>query len=162
MTTKLHEILLALAILIGVFLAGFYEGRGDRQIETHTVVQTETKTGDTQIVYRDRIVTQVVEKKPDGTVTTTTKTEQVADNIERKTAETDKSSDTSTKTAPVLSNYSLGLAYVSSYSELLDLTKPGWSNLEVTAGRRLLGDTWLTLGVQPVGRGFSLGLSIQF
>lgn len=135
-------------MLIGI-LAGYYIGRGQKA-ETLVVHDVQTVT---RVVNHIVTVTRTV--KPDGTVIETTKTE---DKQNDKTTDEAISSSTST---PVGSNYSLGVRYHVSPLAIGDVLTSPYKGIEVTAGRRILGDLWLDLGVQPINRDISLGVRID-
>jgi len=157
MTTP-YKLLTGLIILIGIFVGGFYTGKGQSKVEIQEKVIT--KEGESKTVYKDRIVTVTKTIKPDGTITEETKTEEKQGSKETKTASKEK--DKTTVTTPILSNYSLGLKYWASLDDKLDVGKAkDRNNYEVTAGRRLLGEAWLTGGVR-LDKQVSLGVSFNF
>lgn len=124
----------------GAGAGGYYYGKGQIQIQTQEKIVY--KDGETKIEYRDRIVTVTKTTQPNGTVTETTKTEEVAKNTDKKTQQV--AEEKKTETTPVTSQYSLGVQYHPSYSELLgyaDITK-----YSVVAGYRVLGPAWLEAG----------------
>jgi hypothetical protein len=105
--------------------------------EVRTEVVTKTVT-----VTKEKIV------QPDGTV------------IIREVATENNSSATATKTVEkALPGWSLGLAYRPDLSRVLSHQVDAW---ELSAGRRLVGDVWLTGAVNPLRREVSLGIAYQF
>jgi len=167
--TTIQKVGIGLVTMLLIFLAGFWTGKGQKEIEVQyqdRVVEKEVK-GETQIVYKDRVVTVTKTVKPDGTTTETTRTEEKSKDETKTTEKTEVAKEESgnrTET-PVSSNYSLGVSYVAvirSYNDLLPGLSPSVSNIQITAGRRLLGDLWLDIGVAPVGGVYSLGVSFKF
>lgn len=158
----MYKVVATLVVLLGVFLGGFYTGRGQKEVqivEKKVEVKGEDKT---QIVYRDRIVVHTVTKYPDGTTVTQEKvTDQDTTKTEDKKVETIASSS-SNKTISNLSNYSLGLREHLNYTALLPTSESLRHGLEFTAGRRLFGDIWLDLGVMPDSHDISLGIRVDF
>lgn len=142
----LYKILGVLLLAAGLFLGGYYSGKGDKE------VQIIEKVGETRTVYKDRIVTVTKIVRPDGTVEETTKTEEKEGSSEETTVDRD------THTKPALSDYSLGAKYWRDYESLLSDDHLG--SLEVTAGRRLLGEVWLDMGVRK--QSFAVGVSVNF
>lgn len=154
MRSKLGEIGAALVVLLIAYAAGYFEGAG--QVRTVTVEHVVEKQGDTQVVYRDHIITVTKEVDPDGKEITTTKTEQVAEHEDQKTEESVE--DKKTEVTPAEKNYSLGLLYNARLGDLL----PGPSRVELDGGRRLLGPIWLDLHVVPVEREAAIGFRVEF
>lgn len=150
-----YKILGVLIILLGVFLGGFYSGRGEKQVET--VEKVVEKQGEVQVVYRDHIITVTKIVKPDGTVTEVTKTEDQDKKTDTKTdVVTD---DKQVITTPQLSRYSLGLFGQIRDIQLSQLPRP---QLGVSAGVRVVGDIWAKLGIVPADKSISLGIDIHF
>jgi len=105
--------------------------------EVRTEVVTKTVT-----VTKEKIV------QPDGTV------------IIREVATENNSSATATKTVEkALPGWSLGLAYRPDLSRVLSHQVDAW---EISAGRRLVGPTWVTLEINPLRKEVSLGVAYQF
>lgn len=139
-----------LILLLGSGLGGFYLGRGQKE------VQIVEKEGKAVIQYKDRVVTVTKTIKPDGTVTEITKTEEKSRDTEIDT----RSSDTTTKS--LSSTYSLGLKYWLPISiDIINPAQYSLEGLEITGGYRLVGDSWLDLGVK-LDRSVALGLSVKF
>lgn len=165
-----YKLLAGLIILLSVFAGGFYVGKGQTRVEIQEkIVRVE---GESKTVYKDKVV--IVEKTvyPDGTVKETTKTEEKEGSKETRTTSDEK--DRKTVTTPILSNYSLGLKYWASLDDKctnrednttcgkLDMGKVKDKNsYEITAGRRIIGETWLTGGVR-LDKQVSLGIALQF
>lgn len=144
---------LALIVLIGAFGGGYYYGSGN------VITNTVTVKGDTVTQTVDHVVTQIVEKKPDGTVTTTTKTEEVAAHTET------KESQTATQTVPasVGASYKVGAEYwANSVNSLGDWNRP--DNYSVYLSRRMVGPLWGDVQVRPTGsqKSVALGLSVEW
>lgn len=146
----IRNIVIALILLVGSGLGGYYLGRGQKEI------QVVEKEGKTVIQYKDRIVTVIRTVKPDGTVTEITKTEEKSRDTEIDTR------STSTDTKSLASNYSLGVKYWLPISvDIINPSQYSLGGLEVTGGYRLVGDSWLDLGVK-LDRSVALGLSVKF
>lgn len=147
-------------ILIGVIGAGcFYIGKGQREI----VIEEKIiyKEGETKIEYRDRTVIKEKIIKPDGTIIEREITKNIEKEIEKRSKEL--AQEISKKITPVLSNYSLGVRYwlPLSYNELLNRQTYSKEGLEITAGKRIVGEIWLEGGYK-LDNSFSLGVSYKF
>lgn len=138
-----------LAIGIMGFITGYWEG-GNGETKTVTVhdIQTVIRTV-------DHIVTVTKTVHADGTTTETTKTEDKQTDKDI----TDESNNSTT--TPAGSNYSLGVRYHVGSTDVADIAANPYRGIEVTAGRRILGDIWLDLGIQPINRDVSLGIRID-
>ncbi len=132
-----------LILLVGATAGGYYLGRGQ--------VQIVEKVGKTITVERVRTVVVTKTVHPDGTTTETTSTTD-------KETEKEKTKKDSTST-PLLSDYSVGAKYWAGRGRELDNY---YENVEITAGRRLLGDVWLEAGIIPLQLQGSIGLSLKF
>jgi hypothetical protein len=128
-----------LILLITCTAGGFYLGKGE----------VITKEGKTITIEKIRTVTVTRTIRPDGTVEEKTTTEDRA-------VETKK---TKKNTAPALADYSVGSKYWMSRERM---QKSTLSNVEITVGRRLLGDIWIEAGVLPVDLEIAVGISAKF
>lgn len=150
MPAVIYKILIGLGLALGIYLAGYWMGKGDKEvIEKEKIV---LKEGRERIVYKDRIVTKTVIRYPDGRVEETEKVEEKESKTEKESEEVAK--DTSTHSKPALADYRVGAKYWASYPELD-------TAIEVEAGRRLLGDIWIELGVRADGEA-AIGVAIQW
>jgi hypothetical protein len=149
----IYKIIIVLGLAIGIFLGGYYTGKGDKEVQTQEKVVY--KEGEQKIVYQDRIVTVTKVVHPDGTTEETTKTEDKNQTTDTRTAEgqTDKKQDTKV----ALSNYSIGTRYWASFQSPLETS---YGNIEINAGRRIIGDVWADIGVKKDAA--SVGIRIQF
>lgn len=159
--TLSYKILLSILLLAAVFGGGYYSGKGMTETQVVEHEKIVYKEAETKTVYKDRIVERVVIRQPDGTVIEKEKTID-SDKAETKTDTTIANDTTHSEfSKPVLSNYSLGVKYWVNYSSLLtDVTRFNSKNVEVTAGRRLVGEVWVDAGVRQDA--VSLGLSFKF
>jgi hypothetical protein len=132
-----------LILLVGTAAGGYYLGRGQ--------VEVVEKVGKTITVERVRTVTITKTVHPDGTTTETTTTRD-----EEKDKTSTKKDSTST---PLLSDYSVGAKYWMGQGRS---PTNYYGNVEVTAGRRLVGDVWLEAGVIPLQLQGSIGFSVRF
>lgn len=133
----------AISLVIGLVAgAALVYWKFPRVVQLPPEVKTETVT---------RTVTRVVTKivKPDGTII-----ESVTEKENEKTA-----TEQVSKPAPPPPGWSLGLAYRPDLSRVLEHQ---WNAWEVSAGRRLIGDTWLDATVNPLRKEVSLGVSYKF
>jgi len=136
----MQKILIA---IVAAFIAGaaLIYWRFPRTITLPAEVKTEVVTK-TVTITKERIV------QPDGTV------------IEREVATENNSSATASKTIEkALPGWSLGAAY---RPRLERITEYQWDAWEISGGRRLVGNTWLTLQVNPLRREIGLGVSYEF
>lgn len=145
--SNVYKYIFVIAFIVATFGAGFYLGKGQKE------VQIIEKTGETQVVYQDRIVTVTKTVQPDGTVTETTKTEDQSKNTNIKTV------DDSTRTTAIATQYKVGAKYVAQYSAFLTGSR-GLDNVEIDGSRRLLGPVWIDLGIRRESA--ALGLSVEF
>lgn len=160
-----------------VFAGGFAVGWQKHTVSATTSTTTEQSSASdttshaavqTQIVYRDRIVTvtHTITKAADGTTSdvTTTKTEEkAADKATSKTADTtvhneQQSSGTTSTTGSNLPLYSLGIAVSHSYADWLPPRTPIWQDASVQFGYRVLGPAWVELQIAPIAHTAGLGL----
>jgi hypothetical protein len=132
-----------LLLLGGTAAGGYYLGRGQREVIV--------KEGKTITVERVRTVVVTKTVHPDGTTTETTSTTD-------KETEKEKTKKDSTST-PMLSDYSVGVKYWMGQGRS---PTNYYGNVEVTAGRRLVGDVWLEAGVIPLQLQGSIGFSVRF
>lgn len=153
MESNRNKYLIVLVLLVASGLGGFYLGRGQKEIQIQEkIVTTE---GESHIEYRDRIVTVTKIVRPDGTTEETTKTEEKEGTEEKKTKVAEK--DKSRTEKSLASNYSLGAMYRLKYG---DLTRSALNSVEVTGGRRLIGDVWLDVGATTSD--VAVGLSVKW
>lgn len=155
----MNKYIIGLVVAAGLFLGGFYTGRGQKQVEVQEKVVTIK--GETLTVFKDRIVTVTKIVRPDGTVEETTRTEEKEGKKETKTAE--KKKETDSVTTSIASKYSLGLKYWASFDDKFSDTREtvrDTGRYEVTAGYRLMGDVWLEAGYR-LDKQVSLGLRVQ-
>lgn len=143
--------IIALLIPIAAFSGGYYYGSGN--VITKIV---ETK-GETVTVVKDRIITRTVVRHPDGTVTETTKEEEINHNTTSTTTVRDNSTIPKAR-----ADYRLGAQYwVGSISDA-----GGWNNdhLGITGSRRVWGPVWVDASARPFGpkKEISLGLAMEF
>lgn len=146
------KLYLALALIGASFGGGYYYGSSQVSEKVTTV------KGDTVTVVRDRIVTKTITRQPDGTVTETTKEEEINHNTETRTVSTDTSRGPSS--GP---QYSAGAGYwMGSSRDVLE----GWkySNVSVNVGRRIIGPVWATVEARPIGdkKEISAGVRIEW
>lgn len=138
--TRLHVLLIVLGLLAVAYFVGHY--RGVDSVKPVIVETVKEVKGETQIVYKDRVVTKVVTKiqKPDGTIITreTDKTKDVDKTTDKKI---DKTVDAQTPVADDQKNYEAGLGY--RLYQVDDLKTFDAKNVEVRVGRRIGGDVWL-------------------
>lgn len=150
--STLSKVIGVLVLLVGVFLGGFYTGKGNK--ETTTI--TNTIKGDEVVKTVDHIITVIKTIKPDGTVIEENRSEdkQIIDHI------TYVERDKVVYTKPTLSNYSLGVMATKSLNsfDLMHL-KPDYS---ITAGYRAIGEFWLDSAYTPSTNTVSLGISFKF
>lgn len=150
----IRNVAIALVLLAAAGLAGFYLGRGQREVVVEERIVE--KRGETVTKYVDRVVTVTKIIRPDGTVEETTKTEDRAGSSESRSSERDSSN--SSKTKSLASNYSVGAKYwITSVSAM---SRPELQQIEVTAGRRILGDIWADIGVRTDS--VAVGVSLKF
>lgn len=137
------KVALALILLAAAAGTGYYYGSGN-------VVKEK---GETITVIRDRIVTHTVIRNPDGTVTETTKEEE----INHSTA-----SVTESTTPKAQSRYRVGANY--SLARRSDITDAGIRNMGITGSIRALGPIWLDAEIRPFGprKEAAVGVSIEF
>ena len=157
-----YKILAIIVVLCTTFGIAYWEGRNSVAPEIQTVIQKEK--ADTQIVYRDRIVTvtKVITKKPDGTTTETDTTK-----TEESNKETDKEVDTSTDSKQIVPTnleppkYSLGVRYIAEYKDLFPAPTGGsLANWEGSLGYRVIGPAWLDVSAGEKRLG--LGIRIEW
>lgn len=151
--SKSYYVIIAVLLLSAAYVGGYWTGSGN----VTTVEKRVEVEGKTQIVYRDRIVTHTVVVAPDGTRTESDKTEEVAQDTSN---ETNSSSDDKS-TTPQLASYSIGARYHLQPLSFADTLANPYRGLEITAGRRILGEVWVDLGVQPLNKDVSLGVRID-
>jgi hypothetical protein len=152
--SKYRYVVVAGITLLGLGTYLGYQLRGPVYRDV-TKVEIVERTRDV-VQWRTQIVTRTVERRPDGTVTETDRTEQT-DGSGR--SETDTTSR-SIQYIAATTDYSLGVGY-----RLTPVTTDvaDWRRrATLLVGRRLLGDTWLTGSVQPVTREVGIGLSLQW
>jgi hypothetical protein len=154
----INKYTVGLLVAIGVFIGGFYLGKGQKQVEIQEKIVREK--GEKEIVIRDKIITVTKILKPDGTIEETTKTEDKQSAEKSKSSSTEK--DKVVVSTPILSKYSLGLKYWADVTDKLDEGKLKDKNkYEITAGYRMIGEVWGTIGYK-LDNSLSLGLSLQF
>lgn len=146
MTTS-TKILLAFLLLVAAFAGGFFLGKGEKQIVEHV---TEGKE---RVVTKTRTVTVTKVIRPDGTIEEKTETKDSQADKETKKTETSKESK------PALADYRVGAKYWLDGKTIGDWQ---YRQVEVTGARRLLGDVWGEVGILPIKREVSVGLSVQF
>lgn len=156
----MNEYVIRIVAALAIFAGGFYTGKGQSRVDVQERIVY--KQGETQTVYKDRIV--VVEKtiSPDGTVKETTRTEEKEGSSKQTTVSNDK--DTQKITTPILSNYSLGLKYWASMADKISVDGTRYrdtNNYEITAGYRTMGEVWIQGGYK-LDRQLSLGVALQF
>lgn len=145
----MYRVIAILILACGLLGAGYYWGSG----------QVVVEKGETVTVVRDRIVTRIVEVKPDGTTTTTESTEEHHQDTSH--TEVHEGPSTSSK---VQANYRLGLSYwAGSPADVLELRR-GYDGLSLSASRRIIGPIWIDGQVRPFGdrKEVALGLFVQF
>lgn len=147
-----------LVLLTGAVAAGYYLGKGQKEVTVEEKIIY--KKGEERIQYRDRTIIKERIVAPDGTITERETTKDIAQEIERRS--TELAQEMVSKSKPVLSNYSLGLKYWLPLSDkIVNAESYGTEQLEITAGRRLLGEIWLDAGYK-LDNSFSVGLSLRF
>lgn len=149
-------------IILSSIGAGYYFGTQNAEVQIINRTVHEKGEIQTQIVYRDRIVERTVTKYPDGTVVESDRTTD-KDTTEQQSAKTSNDTNSITQIViPTTTKYSLGLRETFSYSNLFPTTAELRRNIEITGGRRLIGDLWLDVGVQPGNSAFTLGIRFEF
>lgn len=130
--------IIALLIPIAAFGGGYYYGNQNVKVTEKTV----TIQGDTKIVFKDRIVTKTIIRSPDGTVTETTKEEEISQETSSHTSSNMASTETS-NTGNTKEKYRIGANYWSRSPS--DFIQPGnWSDrIGVSGSRRIIGPVWL-------------------
>lgn len=114
---------------------GYWQGVSNRK--TITVEHT----AQTLIEYRDRIVVHEKIIHPDGTIEEKDTTREISEDTNH------SESDREVTSTPVLPDYSLGIRYGSTYSDLLrNSLSPNPNSLELNIGRRILGPLWVEVG----------------
>ena len=170
-----YKIGAALLLALALLGSGYYLGKGhvqtqtifqDRVIEKRVEVQVK---GETQIQFRDRIVTVTRTVKPDGTVQEQTRTEEKAKDTSQLVTQQETTHELEHVVAvekiqiPVpQAEYSLGLRYRGPALNGQGLAgyRPDYRSLEITAARRILGPIFLDAGLS--GRmEVSLGIRID-
>lgn len=138
------------SIVGAIFYAGYHLGAGQ------VITNIERIKGETEIVYKDRIVTVIKTVQPDGTVTETTKTED--------SSKTEKSKTDGSKTvvSAARMKYSLGLFTIPKIiregGEIKRVSLlPG-----VSAGYNLGKEIWLQFGYVPADSMGMVGIEIHF
>lgn len=137
-------------VVVGLFYAGYQTGAGK------VVTVTEHVKGETEIVFRDRIVTVTKIVQKDGTVTEVTKTEE-KDKTEKTKTDTNKVAVTAARM-----KYSLGLFAVPKIVREGGEVKRVSLLPGVSAGYNLGNNYWLKLGVVPADSTLSGGIEIHF
>lgn len=138
MMLTVNKILLALAVLVGAYLAG--RAHAPKPLTVEKVVEVE------KIVEVAKIVTKKEIIKPDGTVIKVDKVE------DKKVAK--ESKQEAIKTAPVpLPDFRVG------GTVQIGKDKPAY---EIEIGRRLVGPVWGELEYDITRREVSVGLSLEF
>jgi hypothetical protein len=153
-----NKYFIAAILALALFVAGFYTGKGQKEIEIQEkVVQIK---GETQVLIKDRIVTVTKVVRPDGTVEEITRTE---DKDRKETSRSEEIAKEKSKvTRSIASQYSLGLKYWVPNSDILDVGRVrDINNYEVQVGRRLVGEVWLQGGYR-FDKQVSIGLQLQF
>lgn len=146
-----YKLLALLIVLAGTFVGGFFLGKGKKE------VTTITKQGEKEVVYKDRIVTKIIEKKPDGTIIEKTVTEDKSGKT------TEKQVDKSTQVKSALAKYSLGLGI----ERIVTTESIGKTFREYTesyygsVGVRVWGPAWAELQYQPRTNELRLGLRVE-
>lgn len=153
----INKYTIGLLITLGVFIGGFYVGKGQSSVEVQEKVVIQK--GETVFQYRDRVVTVTRVVKPDGTIEETTRTEDKEGKKEEKTASNEKNK--ATVSTPILSKYSLGLKYWAPITDTYSMDTRDKNRYEVTAGYRVMGEIWITGGYR-LDKQASIGLQLQF
>lgn len=147
------EVIITLSLTALGFASGLYIGQGQKE------VQVVEKKGDTQVIYKDRIVTVTKTIQKDGTVTETTKTEDKDINRNTHTVDTEHLS-----TPVKLAQYRLGVSYWFQYNEILGEQQSHIfdyrNQVSAVASRRLLGPVWVDLYLRK--QEAAVGLSLEF
>ncbi len=158
----LSKVLLGIAVVGAIYLGGFYTGRGTGEVQTVEVVREVKGDTKTEIQYKDRIVTVTRTVKPDGTTTETTKTEDKQKATQKEVKTTEHSTDKETVVTASKSDYSVGVREHVDYQSLLPTASELRDRIEVTGGKRIVGDVWLDVGVQPGSHDVSIGVRVDF
>ena len=146
-----RELLFTSAAAVIAGAGGYLWGQATAPVQVQEVERIVYRQGETQTVWKDRIVVVEKEQKPDGTVKeTTTVTEK-----DKAKTETVVETAKDTSTTPVVaqrpsSQYSLGVA-----------VRPLDGTPSVTAGYRLLGPVWAEGSVSRK-REVTVGLRLEF
>lgn len=95
-------------------------------------------------VVKTQIVEKTVERRPDGTVVET----EVTKNIDTTKNELDK---------PAKKEYNLSSRFATKFDHT-----PGWKDLDIGVGKRIVGDLWGELGYSMRDGAIGLGLRFDF
>jgi len=143
-------LIVAASLLAGTFYMGYKQGAGK------VVTVTNTVKGDTQVVFKDRIVTRTKVVQKDGTVTEVTRTE------EKQQETSSHTSDTSVAVTPAKTKYSLGLMTAPKLVREDGHIKSIRIMPGLTAGYNLGNDVWVKLGYVPNDSLVVVGIEVHF
>lgn len=148
-----YRILAVLLCAVGLFAGGYWAGRGQREV----VIQERVVKGETKVVTVEKIRWKERIVRPDGTIIEREREE------DRDTGRTERETtvDRDEKSRPILASYSLGVRYWAPISSLTARPDFSMQSLELTAGRRILGELWVDAGYR-LDRSLSLGVRMQF
>lgn len=149
--SNLFKSLAVLILLLAIsFFLGYKKGSGN------VITVTKEIKGETQIQYKDRIVTVTKIIRPDGTIEETTKTEDKSKSTTKKETQKDVA------VTPAKDKYSLGLI-TSPHVERDGMSVRKVKLLPgVTAGYNLGNDIWVKFGTVPADSIYVMGIEITF
>jgi len=138
------KILLCLLVVLLAYAGGYWSGSSSnvREEASISIAKNEKKTETKRETVKET-------KHPDGTVETITERDV-------RVVETDKSKsqETKSKTSPSPSNYSVEVR--------IPVRPNGYSEYEISVGKRLIWDIWGTVSHTSRSREISLGLRWEF
>lgn len=155
--------LVALGLMVGSFLFGYY--RAKSSIAPEVVERIVTEEGKERVVWKDKVIIVEKEKetRPDGTVIEKERTTEKDKASEKETAskQTKQEKDVKPQTtrAPKTmdpSTYSVSVRLLS-FSEYEKL-----SSYEATIGRKLIGPLWAEASFSGRDNAISAGLRVEF
>lgn len=150
------KILIGTIILLAAFIGGYITGQREEQVVYRTKIKEVV--GETQTVWRDRIIVVTKTVKPDGTVvektTTAEKNKQQEKKYEQVAATHGKETTASTGE---IDQYSLAASWA-----LSRYHPPTRQDYQVTGGLRLIGPAWIEAGYRQATGEFLLGMRLEF
>lgn len=137
-------ILLSAILIAG--LAGYWIGRGDKQVEVREV----RVKGDTVEKVVERIVEKVRTVKPDGTV----EEKEITRDVTKDKKETIVSNEKDTKVTPLLPKYGVGAGVLTGVDNFPEV------GYYVNGRYRIVGSIWVESSINT-RRDVSLGISVE-